>query len=70
MEGMSGFIYVGKERIQKVKERYAWIYIPRIVLENLKLKYHDELSVYFNPKTKEIILRQEGDKVEEGNIHS
>jgi hypothetical protein len=47
----------GEVNIQQVKGKYYWVYIPRMIVENLGLGKGSKLKVSFIPEKREIVFK-------------
>lgn len=49
-------IQAGISKIQAMKDKYFWLYIPKIVVQNLDIKKGDIFKVYFDISKKQLIF--------------
>jgi hypothetical protein len=50
-------INFGDVNLQQVKGKYYWVYIPRVIIENLGLTKGAKVQVTFYPEKREIVLK-------------
>jgi len=56
-ESVKEGINFGDQSLQQVRGKYYWIYIPRIIVENLGLTKGSKVHVIFFPDRREIVLK-------------